>query len=99
LKLVKAIIQAAPEEAGASYLNFLRRDVKDIRKMEIREILIKWESIDFSSVKIDQKLVIDTLTNHCKTALTGSLIAAQLNVEEIPPCYNKFLAAARDMVK
>jgi len=98
LKLVKSIIQTAPEEAGDSYLQFLRRDIIEIRRMDTKEILTKWDSIDFSSVIIDQGRVIDTLTKHCKTALTGSLIAAQLNVDEIPPCYKKFLNAARDMV-
>ena len=55
-------------------------------------------SIDFSPVKIDRILVIQTLKQHCKTALAGSLIAEKMSEEEIPECYKEFLLASRDMV-
>jgi putative ATP-dependent endonuclease of the OLD family len=98
LKLVRIIILIAPEKVGTEYLQFLRKNVKEIQKMDVKEILTKWDSIDFSSAKVDRSRVIETMTKHCKTALSGSLLAAQLTAEEIPPCYKKLLTAARDMV-
>ncbi len=98
LKLVKIIIQVAPKEAGEAYAGFLRKEIKELRKMKIEEILARWDFIDFSPVKIDPKLVIETLTQHCKTALAGSLIAEKMNENEIPNCYKKFLLVSQEMV-
>ena len=98
LKLVKIIIQVAPKEAGETYASFLRKEIKELQKMKIEEILSRWDSIDFSPVRINRKLVIETLTQHCKTALAGSLIAEKMSGEEIPECYKEFLLASRDMV-
>jgi putative ATP-dependent endonuclease of the OLD family len=98
LKLVKILIQVAPKEAADEYVSFLRKEIKELQKMEIEEILSKWDLIDFSLVKIDRVRVIQTLKQHCKTALTGSLIAEKMSREEIPECYEKFLFASREMV-
>jgi putative ATP-dependent endonuclease of OLD family len=98
LKIVKIIIQIAPKDAGETYAGFLRKGIKELQRMKIEEILARWDSIDFSPVKIERKLVIGTLTQHCKTALAGSLIAKKMSVEEIPECYKKFLLASRKMV-
>ena len=98
LKLVKIIIQVAPKEARETYAGFLRKEIKELRKMKVEEILARWNSIDFSPVKIDPKLVMGTLTQHCKTALAGSLLAEKMSEEEIPDCYKKFLLASQEMV-
>lgn len=98
LKIVKIIIQIAPKEVGESYAGFLRKEIKDLRKMKIEEIIEKWDSIDFSSVQIDRNLVAETLTKHCKTALSGSLLAKKMSADEIPESYKDFLVASKKMV-
>ena len=98
LKLVKIIIQIAPEEAKEAYAGILKKEIVSLRKMRVEEIQTKWDSIDFSVVKIDPALIIDTLRHSCKTALAGSLIAENMSEGEIPVCYKEFLLTSRKMV-
>lgn len=98
LKLIKIFIKIDPDQTGGKCLNYLRKYIPKLRKMDIGTCLDQWDSFDFSKVPLNNTKIKNLLVEKGKTALTSSLIAKELSENEIPLCYKDFLVTAKQMV-
>ncbi|MGB8219975.1 MAG: AAA family ATPase [Methanoregula sp.] len=98
LKLIKIFIKIDPDQTGQKCFNHLQKFVPELQKLDASTCLAQWDLFDFSKVPIDNTKFKKLLVEKGKTSLTSSLIAKELNENEIPQCYKDFLTNAKQMV-
>ena len=102
LNLIKVLLQVDSEILGTYYCGQIKRYVDETRRMEISEILSKWDELDFSTFleKTNEYLkgeLSKTLKTH-KSSLFASMICSYLSENEIPACYKNLILKAKEMV-
>jgi putative ATP-dependent endonuclease of OLD family len=102
LNLIKVLLQVDSEILGTYYCGQIKRYVDETRRMEISEILSKWDELDFSTFleKTNEGMkeeLSKTLKNH-KSSLFASMICSYLSENEIPTCYKNIILKAKEMV-
>jgi hypothetical protein len=95
LKLLKILFKVDPDKAERHFIDLLRKDVPETRPLQSNEIVDKWDTFNFGNIKIDKVKLIKTLEDDYKTALTWALIAAEMELEDIPQCYKDVIEKIR----
>lgn len=98
LKLIKIFIQIDPDGIGKYYLMQIRSCITETQTMDASKILEDWDSLNFKGFKIEQKELIKTLEDKCKSSLFSSMICSRLDDKDIPKCYKDLIIKARDTV-
>lgn len=102
LNLIKIFLYVDSQLLGDYYLGQIRRYIKETRKMDVSELLSKWEELDFSiflentNSTLKEELT-ETLKKY-KSSLFSSMICSHLSENEIPACYKKIILKAKEMV-
>ena len=98
LKIIKIFMKINPDKTGRTCFTHLQKHVPKLQKLDVGSCFTQWDSFDFSKVPINNTKFKKMLVDKGKTSLTSSLIAKELNENEIPQCYKDFLTNAKQMV-
>ncbi|WP_048181884.1 ATP-dependent nuclease [Methanosarcina siciliae] len=102
LNLIRIFLDVDSQLFGDYYLGQIRRYIEETRRMDVSELLSKWEELDFSIFLENTNSVLEnelteTLKKH-KSSLFSSMICSHLSENEIPECYKKIILKAKEMV-
>lgn len=102
LNLIKIFLEVDSEILGVYYQGQIKRYIEETRRIEVSEILSRWEELDFSNF-LDKtndylkKELANTLKKY-KSSLFASMICSHFSENDIPPCYKKIILKAKEMV-